>query len=603
MTIQRVTQRLPFLSALDYRDAVADGADYAPAVNRAVTALAALGNRGEIVLPNRAEAYRTMITLPSYVTLRGGGSSSEFIHDTASLTARLIKAEGTVGAKTALTVNALTGAGTITLPTGAGASWVAGDYIELESTTIVYAPSGRTRDIRKVTSVAGDVLTIEGLLIHDVLTSAAATFAKVTMVQGVTVRDFTFRSTNAYNNAHTLLLRRCVDARVLDVSLFEMGGGILLYDVYGGVVRGVTIDTLPNGWLINPTYTGYGYGITLGGACSGVVIDGLRSRHVRHAVTTVADERTGPTSWGGPRDCIIANSVSEQAVGSFAGGGTSHFDTHEFGANLTFANCIAAGGGEAGFQVRSKATRLIGCAAFRCGGRGVSITTNSSGCLIDGGEFAFNKGPSGIAASGPNSRVVGAWVHDNDAAGIVVGGTDVTVESCRIEDNGVLGVSPYGIQEGVATRPRYLNNIIPQRASRQAYAILGLGTTAVAVGNVCLGYGTTNPFYNVTSGAKLVNTTTDTMGVKSLTGTYTAIGEDAVLLGNASPAAFTVTLPAAADHKGRRLTIKKVDASANAVTVDGNAAETIDGATTKALATQWATISIISDGANWVTIS
>jgi hypothetical protein len=47
------------------------------------------------------------------------------------------------------------------------------------------------------------------------------------------------------------------------------------------------------------------------------------------------------------------------------------------------------------------------------------------------------------------------------------------------------------------------------------------------------------------------------------------------------------------------LTIKKVDASANTVTVDGNAAETIDGVTTKVLSAQYASISIICDGSTW----
>jgi len=52
-----------------------------------------------------------------------------------------------------------------------------------------------------------------------------------------------------------------------------------------------------------------------------------------------------------------------------------------------------------------------------------------------------------------------------------------------------------------------------------------------------------------------------------------------------------------------RQTIKKTDASANAVTVDGNGAETIDGSTTVSLAAQWDFITVVSNGTNWIKIA
>jgi hypothetical protein len=60
-----------------------------------------------------------------------------------------------------------------------------------------------------------------------------------------------------------------------------------------------------------------------------------------------------------------------------------------------------------------------------------------------------------------------------------------------------------------------------------------------------------------------------------------------------------VTLPAAAGNTGRVYVIKKIDASAFTVTIDGNASETIDGATTKVLALQYAGMTIQCDGSNW----
>lgn len=72
-----------------------------------------------------------------------------------------------------------------------------------------------------------------------------------------------------------------------------------------------------------------------------------------------------------------------------------------------------------------------------------------------------------------------------------------------------------------------------------------------------------------------------------------------LLLVSASAAAVTVTLPAAAKSLNRTLHIKKTDSSVNAVTIDANASETIDGALTKSLTAQWQVLSIICDGTAW----
>ncbi len=68
---------------------------------------------------------------------------------------------------------------------------------------------------------------------------------------------------------------------------------------------------------------------------------------------------------------------------------------------------------------------------------------------------------------------------------------------------------------------------------------------------------------------------------------------------DASGGAITRTLPAAASYAGEILAFKKIDSSLNVVTIDGNASETIDGATTATLKTQYESIIIQSDGTEW----
>lgn len=77
---------------------------------------------------------------------------------------------------------------------------------------------------------------------------------------------------------------------------------------------------------------------------------------------------------------------------------------------------------------------------------------------------------------------------------------------------------------------------------------------------------------------------------------YTLVSEVGYLRCNAVGGAMTVNLPAAIGN-GRLVTIKKIDSSGNAVTIDGSGSETIDGATTYTLAAQWDVVQFIDAAA------
>jgi hypothetical protein len=108
-----------------------------------------------------------------------------------------------------------------------------------------------------------------------------------------------------------------------------------------------------------------------------------------------------------------------------------------------------------------------------------------------------------------------------------------------------------------------------------------------------VGIGTTTPTSRLETaaslGAAIASTSTDI----TLDETYYTV------LVDASGAARTITLPAAAGCTRRIYVIKKTDSSGNSVTIDGNASETIDGATTSTLAAQWNTKVIQSNGTSW----
>jgi hypothetical protein len=81
--------------------------------------------------------------------------------------------------------------------------------------------------------------------------------------------------------------------------------------------------------------------------------------------------------------------------------------------------------------------------------------------------------------------------------------------------------------------------------------------------------------------------------------TYSADSEYCILANDDTAGGIiTITLPAASTLDGRIYVIKKIGNTANVV-IDGNGAETIDGALTATLTTQWESITVQCNGTAW----
>lgn len=85
---------------------------------------------------------------------------------------------------------------------------------------------------------------------------------------------------------------------------------------------------------------------------------------------------------------------------------------------------------------------------------------------------------------------------------------------------------------------------------------------------------------------------------RAISGAVALTGDESNTVFLCSGAGYSVVLPAAAVSTGAVMIFKKTAGGA-AVTIDANASETIDGATTKALSSQYDTIVILCDGAAW----
>jgi len=93
------------------------------------------------------------------------------------------------------------------------------------------------------------------------------------------------------------------------------------------------------------------------------------------------------------------------------------------------------------------------------------------------------------------------------------------------------------------------------------------------------------------SGAYTVYSPTTTTSVTETSG-------EVIVLANATSGNLTVNLPTAVANTAK-ITIKKIDSSANTVIIDGNTTQTIDGSLTKTIEFQYTSVSLISNGSNW----
>ena len=100
-----------------------------------------------------------------------------------------------------------------------------------------------------------------------------------------------------------------------------------------------------------------------------------------------------------------------------------------------------------------------------------------------------------------------------------------------------------------------------------------------------------------------VSTSGLSAGYVAKTAAYTATSTDYTIAASASGGAFSVTLPTSVGITGKVYVVKKMDSTANVVTVATTSSQTIDGATTRALSLQYDGITVQADGANWIIIA
>lgn len=216
------------------------------------------------------------------------------------------------------------------------------------------------------------------------------------------------------------------------------------------------------------------------------------------------------------------------------------------------------------------------------------VTPNGDVTIDNTGVTAITAGVIVDADINASAAISRSKVATGTANHVVInsGTGALSSEAALAPDRGGTGVS----NNAAATLTRSGNHALTLTTSGATNVTLPTsGTLATLAG--------TETFTNKTQSGLIFT-------VVSKTGTYTAAATDNLILVDGTSGGFTVNLPAAASNAGRVFDFVRIDNTpANAVTLDGNSSETLDGSTTTTLNSQYEACRIICDGSNWFLVT
>lgn len=242
------------------------------------------------------------------------------------------------------------------------------------------------------------------------------------------------------------------------------------------------------------------------------------------------------------------------------------------------------------------------------------FTNNADGFTIGGGTTARTLTTTGgnVTVTGSGSAVMTLPTTSDTLAGLGTAQTFTATQTFTgavvMSATSLATDTTTGLKIGTATTQKIaFFNATP--VVQQA-AATDLGTALSNLGLRASGA----TFGLTTSGAAAFSGTTTVSGVfttsasmkfgssaRTATVTLNATTSTQFQLCDATTAAFTITLPTAIGNSGLIFTFKKVDSTANLVTIGTTSSQTIDGSTTYVgLASQYKYVTIYSNNANWL---
>ncbi len=266
-------------------------------------------------------------------------------------------------------------------------------------------------------------------------------------------------------------------------------------------------------------------------------------------------------------------------AGANSGGQANIFIGNSAGLNTTTSQNVFIGSSAGGNNTSGLNNTFIG---------GASASRNTTGRFNT--YYGYQTGYWGT--TGEYNTFMGHWAGVN----VTTGSHNTMIgDSAGITRfTPPINIAPnYTVCLGTAAR---LTGSLRNASAIGPHAIVGQNNSLVLGGTgpwaVNTGIGTETPHSRMQVNGSFATAT------KRVNASYTATVDDRVLLADAASGGITVTLPATTGINGREYIIKKIDASANAVTITGTSGETIDGQPTLVLTGQWQSVLLVASSSS-----
>lgn len=240
--------------------------------------------------------------------------------------------------------------------------------------------------------------------------------------------------------------------------------------------------------------------------------------------------------------------------------------------------------------------------------RNAANNADNGSVTYSSGNVLTLDGVSGttITVGGSNTIAATAGAVSIDADVTLAGGRTLTTNSTvTINVGGVVIGNAVNIALATSTGTKIGTGATQKLAFWNATPIVQPTSTTdlrtVLINTGLLATGGASPL-NLNGGTLTAGLILGPIAFSAKTTTYTLTATDGAVTADATSAAFTVTLPTAVGDAGRVFHIKRINSGTNAVTVGTTSSQTIDGVTTFALNVQWQSVTVVSDGTNWLVI-
>lgn len=239
----------------------------------------------------------------------------------------------------------------------------------------------------------------------------------------------------------------------------------------------------------------------------------------------------------------------------------------------------------------------------------LSSTVGGSGLFLagDGLHIDLNEYSSVAVASGDRFLTLDSNAVTEQLTTVTDLGNYLAGAGIVSDGGGVLSVNTDGSTLEVnADVVRIKDNGVTDAKLRQSAGLSVVGRSANTTGNVADITAGTDGHVLRRSGTSLtfgfVTAANLSRSVVTITNTGTALVANAcdIVIMSAASLAASATLPA--PSTGALIVFKRTDSSTNTCTINRNAAETIDGATSIQLYYQYESVTLVSDGTNWFVV-